>query len=62
MGKQHDTFPGEQPEMPVPKETPEVNQPSDPRQPEVPQENPDNLLQELPPIENPQKGMPLKQI
>jgi len=24
MGKKHDTFPSEQPEMPIPKETPKI--------------------------------------
>ncbi|HEY4195003.1 MAG TPA: hypothetical protein VGM63_05680 [Mucilaginibacter sp.] len=48
MGKQHDTFPEEQPEMPVPKETPELNQPSDPRSPEVPQEDPQIVPDEYP--------------
>ena len=48
MGKQHDTFPGEQPEMPVPKEQPEVGQPSDPKTPEVPQEDPQIVPDEYP--------------
>ncbi len=52
MAKQHDTFPGEQPEMPVPKETPEINQPSDPKEPEVPQEDPQLIPDEYPPEEN----------
>jgi len=52
MGKQHDTFPGEQPEMPVPKETPEVNQPNDPKSPDVPQEDPQVVPNEFPPEEN----------
>jgi hypothetical protein len=47
-GKQHDTFPGEQPEMPVPKEQPEVGQPSDPKAPEVPQEAPQVMPDEYP--------------
>jgi hypothetical protein len=49
MGKKHDTFPNEQPEMPVLKETPEVNQPSDPKQPEIPKEDPQNVPEEVPP-------------
>lgn len=48
MGKKYDTFPGEQSEMPVPKKQPEINQPSDPKEPNVPQENPDKLPEELP--------------
>jgi hypothetical protein len=63
MGKQHDTFPNEQPEMPVPKETPEINQPSDPKEtpeinqpsdlkePEAPQEDPQIVPDEFPPEE-----------
>jgi len=52
MGKQHDTLPNEQPEMPAPKETPEINQQSDPRNPEVPQEDPQIVPDEFPPAEN----------
>jgi len=52
MGKQHDTFPDEQPEMPVPKETTEINQPNDPKEPEVPQKDPQVVPDELPPGEN----------
>ena len=53
MGKQHDTFPEEKPEMPVPKETPEFNQPSDPGSREVPKEDPQIQPDELPAKENP---------
>jgi hypothetical protein len=53
MGKQHDTFPGEQPEMPVPQETPEVSRPADPSGPETPQEAPQTTPDELPPSESP---------
>ena len=52
MGKQHDTFPGEQPEMPVPKERPEVNQLSDPKAPDIPQEDPWVVPDEYTPDEN----------
>lgn len=52
MGKQHDTFPNEQPEMPVPKGTPEVGQPSDPKEPVVPKEDPQIVPDEFPPQEN----------
>jgi hypothetical protein len=52
MGKQHDTFPNEQQEIPVPKEMPEVNQPSDPGNPEVPQEDPQVVPDEFPPEVN----------
>lgn len=61
MGKEHNTFPGEQPEMPVPKEFPEVNQPQDPHQPAVPQESPGMIPEELPSVENPSKDPPVKQ-
>ena len=57
MGKQHDTFPEEKPEMPEPKETPETSQPADPKEPEVPQENPqvvpDEIQPEVPAIDQP---------
>jgi hypothetical protein len=56
MGKQHDTFPNEQPEMPVPKETPEVRQPSDPKEPVVPKEDPQIVPDEFPPEENSPEG------
>jgi hypothetical protein len=56
MGKKHDTFPEEQPEMPVRKEIPEVNQPADPRAPEIPEEDPEELPEEFPNTVNPQKG------
>jgi hypothetical protein len=50
MGKQHDTFPDEKPEIPVPKETPEISQPSDPKEPETPQEDPQIVPDEYPPV------------
>jgi hypothetical protein len=53
MGKQHDTFPEEKPEMPVPKETPEIGQSSDPEEPELPQEDPPIQPDEFPPSETP---------
>jgi len=49
MGKQHDTFPDEKPEMPVRKDTPEIGQPADPEEPEVPQEDPQIAPDEFPP-------------
>jgi hypothetical protein len=60
MGKQHDTFPEEKPEMPVPKEMSELNQPSDPATPEVPQEDPQVAPDEFPPDENPRTESPGK--
>jgi hypothetical protein len=59
MGKQHNTFPGERPEMPVPKEVPEVNRPSDPKQPALPEEDPQIIPDELPPEEG-QPGTPVQ--
>ena len=59
MGKQHNTVPGEQPEMPVPAERPEINQPFNPKERELPQEDPQELPDELPPVENPPEGPPL---
>ena len=56
MGKQHDTFPGETPEMPVPKEAPEIKQPNDPKGPEIPQEDPQITPEEFPKEYNPQQN------
>ena len=53
MGKQHNTFPNEQPEMPAEKKIPEVNVPSDPAVREVPQESPAGEPEEMP--EHPEK-------
>jgi hypothetical protein len=49
MGKQHQTFPGEPEEMPDEKLKPEIEQPNDPKQPEIPPENLDEIPTELPP-------------
>jgi len=59
MGKQHDTFPNEQPEMPELKETPEIEQPFDPLETEVPEENPQVVPDEFPPENNPPDESPL---
>ena len=48
MGKQHNTIPNEPQEAPVPPEKPDVQQPTDPHTPEIPQEAPDNEPQEVP--------------
>ncbi|MCR8557257.1 hypothetical protein KXD93_06375 [Mucilaginibacter sp. BJC16-A38] len=58
MGKQHDTFPNEQPEMPVPEKTPEINKPADPREPEIPNEDPQVVPDEFPPEDNPPEESP----
>jgi hypothetical protein len=49
MGKQHDTFPEEKPEMPVRKDTPEIGQPADPKEWESPQEDQQIVPDEYPP-------------
>jgi hypothetical protein len=49
MGKQHDTFPEEKTEMPVRRDTPEIGQPADPKEPEIPQEDPQVVPDEYPP-------------
>jgi hypothetical protein len=51
MSKKHETIPNEPEEMPVKKEQPEIQQPNDPRTPEVPQESPGEIPDELPPEE-----------
>lgn len=53
MGKQHQTFPGEPEEMPDKKHQPEIIQPDDPKEPEIPEENPDDIPIELPPDKTP---------
>ena len=58
MGKQHETFPGEKPEYPVPEENPEISQQEDPQEPEVPQEDPQIIPDEYPPENNPQETPP----
>jgi hypothetical protein len=58
MGKQHETFPGEKPEMPVPEIRPEIGQPKDPVQPEVPQEDPQFVPDEFPPERDPGRTPP----
>lgn len=49
MGKQHDTFPDEKPEMPERKDTPEIGKPEDPKQPETLKEDPQVVPDEYPP-------------
>ena len=50
--KKHDTFPGERFEMPVPKVQLEIKQPHDPQEPKVPREDPQQVPDELPPMES----------
>jgi hypothetical protein len=49
MGKQRNTIPNEPQEMPVRKDAPEIRQPADPKVPEIPQEDPDWIPDEMPP-------------
>lgn len=54
MGKRHQTFQGQPTEVPVTKDTPDIQQPADPKEPEIP-EAPDYAPEELPlPPEQPQ--------
>ena len=59
MMTKHKTFPGQQPEMPVPGQKPEVKRPYDPKAPEVPEEDPEHIPEELPPRANPPEDPPL---
>jgi hypothetical protein len=52
MAKEHQTFPGEGQEMPQPDTGPEIKQPGDPGQPEIPQEDNQVVPDEFPPEEN----------
>ena len=60
--KKHNTFPNEQPEMPQRDKQPEINQPSDPKEPStaIP-ENPQNVPEELPQTDSPKEDSPIKQ-
>lgn len=51
----HNTFPGEQPEMPVPGKRPEIEHPNDPKEPAIPQEDPQHEPEEIPPVIIPPK-------
>lgn len=53
MGKQHQTFTNEPQEMPEQTPAPEIKQPTDPQQPEVPQEAPDEVPPEISPDDSP---------
>jgi hypothetical protein len=46
--KKH-TFPGEQEEMPVQPNRPEIQRPADPKEPEIPEKEIQEVPQELPP-------------
>lgn len=49
MSKKHETFPGEQEEMPERKAEPEIEQPSDPPEQELPDKEIPEVPEELPP-------------
>lgn len=51
MPKKHTTMPNEPEEIPVQPERPEIRRPADPGEPQLPEEAPDNLPQEVPPGE-----------
>ena len=45
----HNTFPGEEQEMPKPDKLPEIKPPTDPQEPTVPVEDPQREPEEVPP-------------
>ena len=49
--KKHNTFPGEQEEMPVQPDRPEIQRPYDPQEPEIPEKEIEEIPDELPPDE-----------
>ncbi|MCO5936370.1 hypothetical protein NAF17_12545 [Mucilaginibacter sp. RB4R14] len=49
MSKKHQTIPNEPEEMLIPKPQLEIQQPEDPKSPEIPKESPDELPNEIPP-------------
>ena len=51
--KKYETFPGEQPEIPVRPELPEIEQPRDPNESEILPEAPQKIPDEFPPVEKP---------
>jgi hypothetical protein len=55
----HKTFPGQQPEIPAPGKKPEIERPYDPKEPEVPEEDPERIPEELPTRANPPEEPPL---
>lgn len=55
----YSTFPGEQPEMPVPGKQPQIERPNDPREPEIPLEDPQREPEELPPGANAPEDPPI---
>ena len=55
----HNTFPGEQPEIPAPGKRPEITRPHDPKEPGIPEEDPQREPKELPPGANPPEDPPI---
>ena len=51
-------MPIEPDEMPVTPERPEIRQPTDPGEPQVPEEGRENVPQEMPPTEKPEISTP----
>jgi hypothetical protein len=49
MGKQNNTFPEEKPERPVRKKKPKIDQPNDPKKPEIAKKDPQIIPDEYPP-------------
>jgi hypothetical protein len=56
--KKHNTFPGEQEEMPIRHDRPEIQQPHDPPNPEIPEREIEEIPEELPPHEKEPKERP----
>ena len=52
------TFPGEKEEMPLTPGKPEIERPGDPQSPQIPQEDPERIPQEIPPAQAPPQEMP----
>ncbi|MBS1520340.1 MAG: hypothetical protein JST50_05050 [Bacteroidetes bacterium] len=52
------TFPGEQEEMPVNPNRPEIEKPGDPGRPDIPQEDPLRQPAEIPPAPSPNPPQP----
>lgn len=52
------TFPGEKEEMPLKPGKSEIEQPGDPKTPQIPQEDPESIPQEIPPAQEVPPGGP----
>lgn len=58
--KKH-TFPGEQEEMPIRPGRPEISRPADPKEPEIPKKETEDIPPELPPDEHPPVEKPQRE-